>query len=97
MDYNNTFTNYERGSCLHESDNNTVAGNTLSNNTYGTALGYYSKCNLIEYNMANPENLNAVCINEGLEQAERLTRLNRIAIQQMRILMGMELLKTQRR
>ena len=36
--------------------------------------------------LANLENLNAVFINEGLEQAERLTRLNQIAIQQMRIL-----------
>ena len=38
--------------------------------------------------LANMENLNAVFINEGLEQGERLTRLNRIAIQQMRILVG---------
>ena len=37
--------------------------------------------------LANMENLNAVFINEGLEQGERLTRLNRIAIQQMRILL----------
>ena len=36
--------------------------------------------------LANLENLNAVFINEGLGQAERLTRLNQIAIQQMRIL-----------
>ena len=36
--------------------------------------------------LANMENLNEVFINEGLEQAERLTRLNQIAIQQMRIL-----------
>jgi len=36
--------------------------------------------------LSNLENLNAVFINEGLEQAERLTRLNQIAIQQMRIL-----------
>ncbi|MCD4771358.1 KilA-N domain-containing protein [archaeon] len=36
--------------------------------------------------LANMEHLNAVFINEGLEQAERLTRLNRIAIHQMRIL-----------
>jgi hypothetical protein len=36
--------------------------------------------------LANMENLNAVFINEGLEQAERLTRLNQIAIHQMRIL-----------
>lgn len=32
------------------------------------------------------ESLNAVLINEGLSQRERLVKLNRIAIQQMRIL-----------
>ena len=36
--------------------------------------------------LSNMENLNAVFINEGLEQAERLTRLNRIAVHQMKIL-----------
>lgn len=36
--------------------------------------------------LANLENLNAVYIQEGLDQAERLERLNAIAIQQMRIL-----------
>jgi hypothetical protein len=36
--------------------------------------------------LANLENLNAVFINEGVGQAERLTRLNQIAIGQMRIL-----------
>ena len=36
--------------------------------------------------LANMENLNAVFINEGVEQAKRLTRLNQIAIGQMRIL-----------
>jgi len=36
--------------------------------------------------LANMENLNAVFINEGVKQAERLTRLNQIAIGQMRIL-----------
>jgi len=36
--------------------------------------------------LSNMENLNAVFINEGLEQAERLPRLNQIAIHQMRIL-----------
>jgi len=36
--------------------------------------------------LVNLENLNAVFINEGLEQQERLTRLNQIAIQQMKIL-----------
>ena len=36
--------------------------------------------------LANLENLNSVFINEGMEQAERLQRLNQIAINQMRIL-----------
>ena len=36
--------------------------------------------------LSNMENLNAVFINEGLKQAERLERLNKIAIQQMRVL-----------
>ena len=36
--------------------------------------------------LANLENLNAVFINDELEQPERLARLNKIAIQQMRIL-----------
>jgi len=37
--------------------------------------------------LANLENLNAMFINEGLEQAKRLTRLNQIAIGQMKILL----------
>ena len=36
--------------------------------------------------MANLENLNAVWIEEGLPQPERLQRLNQVAIQQMRLL-----------
>ena len=36
--------------------------------------------------LANLENLNAVFINEGLAQSERLQKLNQIAIQQMKIL-----------
>lgn len=36
--------------------------------------------------LANLENLNALFINEGLPQDTRLDRLNKIAIQQMRIL-----------
>lgn len=36
--------------------------------------------------LSNMENLNAVFINEGLPQGERLVKLNQIAIQQMRIL-----------
>ena len=36
--------------------------------------------------LSNMENLNAVFINEGLSQNERLRKLNQIAIQQMRIL-----------
>lgn len=36
--------------------------------------------------LANLENLNALFINEGLEQPDRLTKLNQIAIEQMEIL-----------
>jgi len=36
--------------------------------------------------LSNMENLNAVFINEGLQQRERLVKLNQIAIQQMSIL-----------
>ena len=38
--------------------------------------------------LSNLENLNAHFIREGLPQAERLERLNRIAIDQMRLLTG---------
>ena len=36
--------------------------------------------------LSNQENLNAVFINEGMSQAERLAKLNAIAISQMEIL-----------
>lgn len=36
--------------------------------------------------LSNMENLNAVFINDGLSQSERLEKLNKIAIQQMKIL-----------
>ena len=36
--------------------------------------------------LSNMENLNAVFINDGMSQSDRLIRLNQIAIQQMRIL-----------
>ena len=36
--------------------------------------------------LANLENLNALFINEGMEQPERLQKLNRIAIEQMELL-----------
>ena len=36
--------------------------------------------------LSNLENLNAVFINDGLSQAERLAKLNAIAIQQMSVL-----------
>ena len=38
--------------------------------------------------LANLENLNAVFISDGLEQSERLVKLNQIAISQMRILLN---------
>jgi len=40
--------------------------------------------------LSNMENLNAVFINEGVSQRERLIKLNQIAIQQMKILMEVE-------
>jgi hypothetical protein len=40
--------------------------------------------------LSNMENLNAVFINEGLSQRERLIKLNQIAIQQMKILTDTE-------
>ena len=36
------------------------------------------------------ENLNAVFINENIPQSERLLKLNKIAIQQMKILQNVE-------
>ena len=38
----------------------------------------------------NMENLNAVFINDGLPQTERLEKLNKIAIQQMKVLENIE-------
>ena len=38
--------------------------------------------------LSNMENINAVLINEGVPQGERLVKLNQIAIQQMRVLNG---------
>ena len=38
--------------------------------------------------LSNMENINAVLINEGVPQRERLVKLNQIAIQQMRVLEG---------
>ena len=40
--------------------------------------------------LSNLENLNAVFIQKGLEQSERLTELNKIAIQQMKVLEAVE-------
>ena len=40
--------------------------------------------------LSNMENLNAVFINEGVSQKERLIKLNQIAIQQMRVLVDVE-------
>ena len=43
--------------------------------------------------LSNMENLNAVFINDGLPQSERLEKLNKIAIQQMKVLENVEDLK----
>jgi hypothetical protein len=36
--------------------------------------------------LSNMENLNAVFINDGMPQTERLVKLNQVAIQQMQVL-----------
>ena len=38
--------------------------------------------------LSNMENINAILINDGMPQGERLVKLNQIAIQQMQILEG---------
>ena len=46
--------------------------------------------------LSNMENINAVLINDGMPQGERLVKLNQIAIQQMQVLednSGRKLLK----
>jgi hypothetical protein len=40
--------------------------------------------------LSNMENLNAVFINKGMPQRDRLIELNKIAIQQMKVLEGVE-------
>ncbi len=40
--------------------------------------------------LSNMENINAVLIGEGLSQSDRLLKLNSIAIQQMKVLIGVE-------
>ena len=40
--------------------------------------------------LSNMENLNAVFINDGMPQSERLIKLNQIAIQQMKVLEDVE-------
>ncbi|GHT91044.1 hypothetical protein FACS1894140_0810 [Spirochaetia bacterium] len=54
----------------------------------GTIRDYASVNELIC--LSNMENINAVLINDGISQKERLIRLNRIAIQQMKILENVE-------
>lgn len=51
--------------------------------------------NSFTMSLSNMENINAVLINDGIPQGERLVKLNQIAIQQMRVLTdeGRKLLK----
>jgi hypothetical protein len=53
-------------------------------NVKGTQINVVSKNELIC--LSNMESINAVFINEGLSQKDRLIKLNKIAIQQMQIL-----------
>jgi hypothetical protein len=43
--------------------------------------------------LANLENLNALFIKEGIEQQKRLVKLNRIAIEQMKLLTDENIMK----
>jgi hypothetical protein len=54
----------------------------------GNIRDYASINNLIC--LSNMENINAVLINDGIPQQERILRLNKIAIQQMTILSGVD-------
>lgn len=56
-----------------------------TNNTLKGNIRDYANINELIC-LSNMENINAVLINEGIEQKERLMRLNQIAIQQMNIL-----------
>lgn len=49
----------------------------------------YATINELIY-LSNMENLNAVFIDDGLSQHERLIKLNQIAIQQMKVLEEVE-------
>ena len=55
---------------------------------YGEFATIKSQAGLNNYKicLTNIENLNAVFINEGMQQSDRLLKLNQIAIQQMKIL-----------
>ena len=48
-------------------------------------FGIYATINELTC-LSNMENINAVLINDGMPQGERLIKLNRIAIQQMQVL-----------
>ena len=70
----------------------------LSNTTYGFTPYYYNRDHLGNNRdyatinelicLSNMENVNAVLINDGVSQSERLLKLNKIVIQQMAILNG---------
>jgi hypothetical protein len=59
-----------------------------------SAKEWTEKTNAIGINelicLSNMENINAVLINDGVPQGERLVKLNQIAIQQMQVLEGNE-------
>ena len=58
------------------------------------AMAYGNQCDYATINqlicISNMENINAVMINNGIPQPQRLKKLNEIAIQQMRILSEVE-------
>ena len=57
----------------------------------GSPFIWYKQNNRALFRIQNKmENINAVLINEGISQKERLMKLNKIAIQQMKILQDIQ-------
>ena len=62
-----------------------IVYNAISDLIFGEDVFIYANVSQLVC-LSNLENLNAVFINEGMSQTERLTKLNAIAISQMEIL-----------
>jgi len=92
MLYNPNFNCTEFGTFRNMAGSNNFV---LSVKTWIEKTGAILKGNIRDYAtinelicLSNMENINAVLINDGMPQGERLIKLNQIAIQQMRVLEG---------